>query len=148
MSLIVQKVDTSFVLTNRSVVPRWFVSSHHTVSLNYNLQIEIFTNTKLDFPAVTICNTNKIRLSALLQSRHRQTAFLDELSPLSYYGKYGIVLLSEWVQFSSILKMSIALLHVCLISNVQRFHTLTHLSMCSDVDAYISDRRCLYTRRT
>ncbi len=49
-------------------------------------QVEIITKTKLEFPAVTVCNTNKIRHSAILESRHQQALYLDDLQPLPYYG--------------------------------------------------------------
>ncbi len=54
--------------------------------LFHNIQVEIITNTELEFPAVTLCNTNKLRRSVIMKSRHRQVLSLDNLEPLAYYG--------------------------------------------------------------
>ena len=51
------------------------------------MQIVIITDPQIPFPAVTVCNTNKVRRSQILFSKHREVLFIDDQQPLPYYGK-------------------------------------------------------------
>ncbi|XP_033114158.1 acid-sensing ion channel 5-like [Anneissia japonica] len=50
-----------------------------------NVKIEVVANSELHFPSVTICNTNKLRRSAVEKSKHRQTLVVDKGVTLPYY---------------------------------------------------------------
>ena len=52
-----------------------------------NLQLKVVSRTSLDFPAVTVCNTNKVRRSAISQSKHKQVLTVDYNTPTPYSGK-------------------------------------------------------------
>ncbi|XP_022096860.1 uncharacterized protein LOC110982619 isoform X2 [Acanthaster planci] len=51
-----------------------------------NVEIEIVTRSELEFPAVTICNTNKVRRSAIMESRYKEALVVDDGVTLPYYG--------------------------------------------------------------
>ncbi|XP_070576211.1 uncharacterized protein [Ptychodera flava] len=49
-------------------------------------KITIVTKTSMTFPTVTICNTNKVRRSAIADSPHRDVLVIDDAITLPYYG--------------------------------------------------------------
>ncbi|XP_071944241.1 uncharacterized protein [Antedon mediterranea] len=49
------------------------------------VNLEVVTKSSLEFPKVTICNTNKLRRSAVANSKYRQVLIVDELKSLPYY---------------------------------------------------------------
>ncbi|XP_038045203.1 uncharacterized protein LOC119719784 isoform X2 [Patiria miniata] len=55
--------------------------------LNFQVttEVKIVTHSSLEFPSVTVCNTNKLRLSAISRSRHRQMLVVDHDVSLPYY---------------------------------------------------------------
>ncbi|XP_070544098.1 uncharacterized protein [Ptychodera flava] len=55
--------------------------------LDFGIKIkyDLVTVPKLTFPTVTVCNTNKIRKTEILNSEHRRIRVVDEDSVLPYY---------------------------------------------------------------
>ncbi|XP_038044543.1 uncharacterized protein LOC119719240 isoform X2 [Patiria miniata] len=51
-----------------------------------SVEVEIITKAELEFPAVTVCNTNKVRRSALKQSKYKEALVIDDGETLPYYG--------------------------------------------------------------
>ena len=49
-------------------------------------QLNVVSRTFLDFPAVTVCNTNKVKRSAIAHSRHKQVLTIDDNTPTAYKG--------------------------------------------------------------
>ncbi|XP_033639902.1 uncharacterized protein LOC117300278 [Asterias rubens] len=50
-----------------------------------SVEVEIVTRSELKFPAVTLCNSNKIRRSALALSRYKEALIIDTGQTLPYY---------------------------------------------------------------
>ncbi|XP_072029321.1 uncharacterized protein [Amphiura filiformis] len=48
------------------------------------VELQVVSKTFLDFPAVTVCNTNKVRRSAISESKHRQVLTVDDNTPTAY----------------------------------------------------------------
>ncbi|XP_072051435.1 uncharacterized protein [Amphiura filiformis] len=48
------------------------------------VELKVVSKTYLDFPAVTVCNTNKVRRSAISRSKHRQVLTVDDNTPNAY----------------------------------------------------------------
>ncbi|XP_072050778.1 uncharacterized protein [Amphiura filiformis] len=48
------------------------------------VELKVVSKTFLDFPAVTVCNTNKVRRSAISSSKHRQVLTVDVNTPTAY----------------------------------------------------------------
>ncbi|XP_038078960.1 uncharacterized protein LOC119746217 [Patiria miniata] len=55
------------------------------LSYPVSVEVKIVTRPLLEFPSVTVCNTNKLRHSAIEQSKHRQMLVVDLATSLPYY---------------------------------------------------------------
>ena len=70
-------------------LPSVFVQQTNFVTI-LHIQLEVVSKTFLDFPAVTVCNTNKVRRSAIMESKHKQVLTIDDNTPTAYQGNYYI----------------------------------------------------------
>ncbi|XP_022102346.1 degenerin deg-1-like [Acanthaster planci] len=50
-----------------------------------NVEVKIVTKALLELPSVTVCNTNKLRTSAIEKSKHRRMLVVDQTTSLPYY---------------------------------------------------------------
>ena len=55
-----------------------------------HLQLEVVSRTFLDFPAVTVCNTNQVRRSAIMESKHKQVLTIDDNTATAYKGNLKV----------------------------------------------------------
>ncbi|XP_070539403.1 uncharacterized protein [Ptychodera flava] len=56
------------------------------VEFNVNTKVELVSDSIRPFPAVTLCNTNKLRRSAVLESEYRELLIVDSQLVVPHYG--------------------------------------------------------------
>ncbi|XP_072027738.1 uncharacterized protein [Amphiura filiformis] len=77
-TLIVLGAIAAFIWQMEGLVARFIAFGTVT-------EVTITTQTQLEFPAVTVCNLNSLRRSAIAKSKHRHVLYVDDLTPLPYY---------------------------------------------------------------
>ncbi|XP_077867809.1 uncharacterized protein LOC100368436 [Saccoglossus kowalevskii] len=60
------------------------------MEFNVNTKVALVSATERPFPSITVCNTNKLRRSALLKSRYREMLIVDSPLVLPHYGVCSI----------------------------------------------------------
>ncbi|XP_070539351.1 uncharacterized protein [Ptychodera flava] len=56
------------------------------IEFNVNTKVELVSDSMRPFPAVTLCNTNKLRRSAVLESEYRELLIVDSQLVVPHYG--------------------------------------------------------------
>ncbi|XP_022079731.1 low-density lipoprotein receptor-related protein-like isoform X1 [Acanthaster planci] len=77
----------SLIFTGGIVLSIWQGALIFETYLRFQVttEIKIITHNSLQFPSVTVCNTNKLRRSAIKSSKHRQMLVVDLVASLPYY---------------------------------------------------------------
>ncbi|XP_072051434.1 uncharacterized protein [Amphiura filiformis] len=86
------------VLAFSGLVRQAFVLVKRYIDAPVAVELKVVSKTHLDFPAVTVCNTNKVRRSAISRSKHRQVLTVDDNTPNAYRVWVALIVFKQIMQ--------------------------------------------------